>query len=149
MASERIKKVLSYPIISVDTNVFIYALEDNKNFPLASEFFRHLFEKGPVVYTSVLSILESIVPLYKLGEEERKERVLDYVNFIEGQGRITVINIDPIVALKSAELRAKYHLKTPDAIQLATAVIHRAAAFITADRDFKVDYVENVKIEKI
>lgn len=146
MVSKKIERIFSYPTVGVDPNVFIYALEDNKDFPEASEFFRQLPKKGPTVYTSILTVLEAVVPLYRAGEERR---IPDYIDFIGGQGLITIVEINRTIALKSAELRAKYKLKTPDAIQLATAIVKGAGAFITADRDFKFDEIENIKIERI
>lgn len=142
----RIEKIHDHKRIALDTNVFIYALEDNKKFPLATEIFQKLSKKKTRAFTSILSILEAIVPLY---QKDKKERIPDYVNFIRGQGLITVVQVDQAVALKAAELRALYKLKTPDSIHLATALISNASLFLTADRDFKLDLVENVKIEKV
>lgn len=37
------------------------------------------------------------------------------------------------LAIKAAELRAKYNLRTPDSIQLATAIEYNADYFLTND----------------
>ena len=42
------------------------------------------------------------------------------------------------IARKASELRAKYNLRTPDAIQLATCMIGKADAFLTNDARLKV-----------
>lgn len=50
--------------------------------------------------------------------------------------------IDEVIAEKAAEFRAKYSIKTPDAIQVATCIEYNATLFITNDvRLKKVDDV--------
>ena len=41
------------------------------------------------------------------------------------------------VAKEGARLRARYGLRTPDALHLATALVHRATAFLTNDQEFR------------
>lgn len=41
------------------------------------------------------------------------------------------------VAERAARARARYALRTPDAIQLATAITAGATGFITNDKDFR------------
>jgi predicted nucleic acid-binding protein len=38
-------------------------------------------------------------------------------------------------AERAAELRARYHLRTPDALQVATALLSDCQAFLTNDKD--------------
>jgi len=47
--------------------------------------------------------------------------------------KLTTLMIERDVAIKAAELRAKYRIRTPDAIQIATSIIGNAGAFITND----------------
>ncbi|MDP2370925.1 type II toxin-antitoxin system VapC family toxin, partial [Rhodoferax sp.] len=47
-----------------------------------------------------------------------------------------LLAVTPSVAVLAAQLRAQYHLRLPDAIQLATALDSGATAFVTHDRDF-------------
>jgi predicted nucleic acid-binding protein len=42
--------------------------------------------------------------------------------------------VDRAIGEGAARLRARYGLRTPDAIHLATAVAARAEAFVTTDR---------------
>jgi hypothetical protein len=41
------------------------------------------------------------------------------------------------VAERAAELRARYNLRTPDALQVATALVRRCEAFLTNDARLK------------
>lgn len=46
------------------------------------------------------------------------------------------VNLSPSIANLAAQLRARYGLKLPDALQLAAALDIGAAALVTHDRDF-------------
>ena len=48
-----------------------------------------------------------------------------------------VLEVTNALAIKAAELRAKYNLRTPDAIQLATAIEYNADYFLTNDLRLK------------
>ena len=45
-----------------------------------------------------------------------------------------LVDITADVAEKATELRANLNLKTPDAIHLASAILVKAAAFLTGDK---------------
>lgn len=46
-----------------------------------------------------------------------------------------LIPLDTAIAAAAADLRARYHLRTPDAIQIATAMAAGAEALLTNDHD--------------
>lgn len=119
-------------ISAIDTNIFIYALEDDGELgKKARKLFATVLKKNSQVFTSVLTIQEVLVAVYKAGE---KEKIPTYLEFISAGGLITIVNMDAEIALKAAELRANYNIKTADAIQLATALQVGATAFFTADK---------------
>lgn len=121
------------PKIALDTNIFIYALEgEGKLGDSARRFFAEIKRKKPQVFTSVLTIQEVFVGVYKEGLEEK---IPSYLEFISGGGLITVVDMSREIAIISAKIRAEYKaIRTPDAIQLATAICVGAREFITADR---------------
>jgi predicted nucleic acid-binding protein len=47
---------------------------------------------------------------------------------------LIVAEVDPAVIERATDLRAKYNLKTPDALHYATAVEVGATVFLTGDR---------------
>jgi predicted nucleic acid-binding protein len=47
------------------------------------------------------------------------------------------IPVDLAIAERAAELRARYNLKTPDALQVATAIETGCNAFLTSDMRLK------------
>jgi predicted nucleic acid-binding protein len=48
-----------------------------------------------------------------------------------------LVSIDPETAKVAADLRARYNLRTPDALQLATAIKAGCDAFLTNDATLK------------
>jgi predicted nucleic acid-binding protein len=48
-----------------------------------------------------------------------------------------MVEINASIGQKSAELRVKYKLKLPDALQIATAIYYECDAFLTNDIDLK------------
>jgi predicted nucleic acid-binding protein len=51
--------------------------------------------------------------------------------------RFSVLPITVEIAELAADLRARYNLRTPDALQVATALAHRCEAFLTNDARLK------------
>lgn len=49
---------------------------------------------------------------------------------------LVLVEVTPAVVERATELRAKYNLKTPDALHYATATEAGATVFLTADRGF-------------
>ncbi len=63
---------------------------------------------------------------------------------------IDIFDITIGVAKEAAKIRAKYNLKTPDAIQLATAIIFGADLFLTNDGRLKpVTEIEIVVLSEV
>lgn len=53
------------------------------------------------------------------------------------------------VARKASDLRAAFRIKAPDAIQIATVMVHGATAFLTNDRIFeKVKEIDVLILDK-
>jgi predicted nucleic acid-binding protein len=58
--------------------------------------------------------------------------------------------IDRKVSRRAAEIRAKYDLKPADAIQVSTALVNGANAFISNDLSFKkVDELDILLLEEL
>jgi predicted nucleic acid-binding protein len=51
---------------------------------------------------------------------------------------------DADVAEISSDLRARYGIRTPDAIQVATAIRHKAEKFITNDE--RLAFVKDIRV---
>ncbi|HEX7575807.1 MAG TPA: PIN domain-containing protein [Candidatus Methanoperedens sp.] len=51
--------------------------------------------------------------------------------------KLEMVPLDEKVSIKAAELRAKYGLRTPGAIQLASVIYKKGDVFVTNDRGLK------------
>lgn len=119
-------------ILFIDTNIFIYALEDNGHLGEHSrDLLRQIKQQSARVYTSVLTIEEVLTGVFK---ESLDAKIPKYLEFISGGGLITILEFEQNTAIVCARLRAQYKLKTPDAIQLACALVCGSTRFFTADR---------------
>lgn len=119
--------------VSLDTMGMIYFLEKNDDyFPLVAEIFS-LAEKNEIeIILSVLASLEFLTGALRFN---RQDLVFDYKQFLQSFPTLTVENVSAEIAEQAAILRAKYNIKTPDAIHLATAIVSQAEIFITNDKN--------------
>lgn len=91
--------------------------------------------------TSSITLLEILVkPL-----RERKPKLVgQYKEILLNAPGILIAEVSNDIAEGAAELRAKYNLKTPDAIQVATAVENQADYFFT--NDYRLAVIEEIRI---
>jgi len=103
---------------------------------------RPLFEavqsSGVRLVTSSITLVEVLVQPIRRGRLELAEQYRDVLTNTEG---IQLVSLSEQIAEHAATLRAQYALRTPDAIQLATAKVSGVAVFITNDEQFaKTDF---------
>lgn len=111
-----------------DTSIFIYALENNSI--EARNLFQQALTEG-IVGTSTISIMEYAAGCFKYGKIERLNNFRHFLKAL----MFEVVPVDDVIALKAAEIRAKYKFFKPmDALQLATAFVSRADIFYTNDK---------------
>jgi len=121
--------------IGADTMVFIYHLEDHPTYaPLTQLLFEAWEEGRNLGITSVITLFEILVKPKREGLEEVAQ---DYLELLTTYPNLTIVEVDLEVAKLAAELRAKYRIRTPDALQLATALQAKAGGFITNDERLK------------
>jgi predicted nucleic acid-binding protein len=134
-------------IIGIDTMVFIYHLEDHPDFSTITERLFDAVEKGKFhAITSLITLLEILV---KPKKEGLTKVVSDYRDLLLTFQNLKFIPVDLRVTDLASTLRAKYSIRTPDAIQIATAIVEGAAAFITNDDQLKkVNEIEIVLLEE-
>ena len=122
--------------IFLDTAPLIYFMEGNTGYqPELNNFFSAFDKKEFSILTSTLTLLEVLVQPIKLN---RLDLVSNYKKILSSASGIQIIDMTPRVAFRAAELRAKYGLKTPDSIQVGTALKYEAQYFLTNDLRLKV-----------
>jgi len=118
-------------LIALDTAPLIYFIEEHPTYlPILDSFFEKL-DKGSIrVVTSVITLSEVLVKPLRDGDTELAQQYRDILLNAEG---LTTVEVSVAIAEKAAQLRSQYSLRTPDAIQIATALQSGATALITND----------------
>ena len=115
-------------IVALDTAPLIYFIEENPTYlEMMRLFFRALNQGEFRVITSVVTIPEVLVYPLRQGNITLAQQYRDIL--FNSQG-LTTIEVVPNIAETAAQLRADYNLKTPDAIQMATAINEGASFFL-------------------
>ena len=121
--------------IGLDTNVFIYFLADHPRYGSWCASLFDLIERGhnPAV-TLTVTLLELLVQPYRDQQEELAQKIFALTSTYP---KLEWVPLTMNLADRAAELRARYRLSTPDAIQLATAIGHKAMRFYGNDRGLR------------
>ncbi len=121
--------------IALDTNVFIYFLEDHPRYRSVCASLFDRIERGhnPAV-TSTVTLLELLVQPYRDQKEELAHKIFALTT---SYPKLEWVPVTMAAADRAAELRARYRLSTPDAIQLATAIGFNAVRFYGNDRSLR------------
>jgi predicted nucleic acid-binding protein len=122
-------------LIALDTSVFIYQLEANVRYlALTDAIFSWLEQPGSKAVTSTITMTELLVQPYRQLDEQRVDEFYGLLS--------TYPNLDWIapsleIADLAARFRAEHRLRTPDALQAATAAHAQATGLITNDPVFE------------
>ena len=121
--------------IGLDTSVFIYFLETHPRYGSWCASLFDLVERGhnPAM-TSAITLLELLVQPYRDQKEDLAQKIFALTTTYP---RLEWVPLTMNLADRAAELRARYRLSTPDAIQLATAINRNATCFYGNDRGLK------------
>jgi len=122
--------------IMFDTVPLIYFIEEHKDFgTVIDKIFRLIKENIDYhSFSSVITLTEVLTQPFK---KSRKDIVDKYRQFLLNSSNFIIYSITPTIAEKAAELRAKYGIKTPDAIQYAVGIENNATLFVTNDKKLK------------
>jgi predicted nucleic acid-binding protein len=134
----RLKKV------GLDTSLLIYHLEDIKPYAdLTEATFSAIAEGSPRAVLSTISVTELFVqPFARRGED----RVTVFEQFILSLPNTDLIPPTYTIAKEAARLRAKYAIRTPDALLISTALSEKAEAFLTNDSRLRGLKTEGISI---
>jgi predicted nucleic acid-binding protein len=134
--------------IALDTSVFIYQLEDNPRYaPLTDHVFAWLERVDSTAVTSTITMTELLVQPYRT---EARELSSLYYGLLSTYPNLAWIAPDLEIADLAAQIRASHRLRTPDALQAATAVYAHATGLITNDSVFeRVTGIETLVLESL
>jgi predicted nucleic acid-binding protein len=129
---DALKNVL---LVAFDTAPIIYFVEANPAYDLlVTEIFQRVDDAKITGITSVISLCEVLVHPIRNQNSALKQRYLD---ILQNSPNFYTKFITSTIAETAAELRAKYNLRTPDALQIATALENGCDAFLCNDNGLK------------
>lgn len=121
--------------IGLDSNIFIYFIEGLPAYQkLTQKIFESIESSRNEGICSTLSLLEILVQPYR---NEDEERINQFYGLLTTFPNLAWIDMTLDIADQVAQLRARYKLRTPDAILLATAIQLEATGFIGNDKQLK------------
>jgi predicted nucleic acid-binding protein len=134
--------------VALDTSIFIYQLEAN---PKYLRFTDHIFSwierSGGSSVTSTITMTELLVQPYRESDEQRVE---EFYGLLATYPNLEWIAPSLEIADLAAQVRALHRLRTPDALQAATAVHSRATGLISNDPIFeRVEQFETLILERL
>jgi len=131
-----IKRLTRAGTVGIDTPIFIYHVEANEKYAdLTQKIFSSMESGKWKGITSTITLMEINVHPWRVGREDvaRKYEAL-LINF----PNLTVIDVDREVARIAAQLRARFGVQPPDALQAAASLVTGARGFLTNDRRLSV-----------
>lgn len=118
-------------VVGIDTAPLIYYLEEHPTYlPLVDPFFNALARGELHAVTSTVTLIEVLTQPLRFGNTALAAQ---YRSLLLNNEAITVREVSVAIAEEAARLRATYALRTPDAVQLAAAIVADASAFLTND----------------
>lgn len=136
--------------LGIDTAPLIYFIEKHPTYiDVVREVLRFVDEKVIQGYSASITLTE-VLTLPKRTQNTKLAQTYD--RYLRRSGNFTLIAITPDIAELAADMRAKYGLKTPDALQIASAMAVGCEAFLTNDKsllrvtDLKIIVVDDLEL---
>lgn len=134
--------------IALDTSIFIHQLEANPRYVgLTDPIFAWLERPDHAAVTSTITMTELLVQPYRNSDEQRADECYALLS--------TYPNLDWIapnleIADIAARIRGAHRLRTPDALQAATAVQAQATGLVTNDPVFaRIEAFETLVLDHL
>lgn len=121
--------------VCLDTNVLIYFVQQNSQYiSIVESLFTHIVSANLPAISSYLTLLEVMVQPLKNGDHRIASQ---YRDILLNNDNIRLFPLGQTIAEQAADIKARFDFKTPDCIQLATAVREHADVFVTNDSKLK------------
>lgn len=132
-------------IVGIDSSILIYVFENNPIFLVPAKKILSMAELGVIVIIfSTVGIIEVLTGPKKFNQ---KSLVSEYKQKLNNFPNLQIKNLSDSIIELASDLRAKYNLRTPDAIHIATAIESGATIFYTNDKKLKV--VKEIKVKTL
>jgi len=121
--------------VCLDTNVLIYFVQQNPQYAsIVEPLFAHIVSTNLPAISSYLTLLEVMVQPLRGGNHRIASQ---YRDILLNNENIRLFPLEQTIAEKAAAIKAQFNFKTPDCIQLATAMRKQADVFVTNDSQLK------------
>lgn len=106
--------------LGLDTAPIIYFIESNPQYDvLLTEVFRRISNGTIEGLCSVITLTEVLVRPLRLADQQLAR---NYTELLLHSRFFSTVPVDAGIAYTAADLRARYNLRTPDALQIAAAM---------------------------
>ena len=121
--------------LAIDAAPFIYFIEVHPTYDMVVAPFFQQIDTG-ILYgvTSVITLAEILSLPIQQGNVQLQAQ---YRTLLLSSAHFEIYDVDVKVAEYAAQLRAKYRLRTPDALQISTAISAGCQAILTNDKNWK------------
>jgi predicted nucleic acid-binding protein len=117
--------------VGLDSAIFIYFIERNPRYlPVVRPLFQAIANGSLSGVTSGLTLMETLVVPLRAGNTVVAHQ---YERFLRRGGNLRLVPLDFGLLRAAAHVRATTRLKTPDAIQVASALSAGCQSFLTND----------------
>ncbi len=119
--------------LGLDADVIIYFVQAVPAYEvLLTDIFGRIAQGELQAITSTITLTETFVLPFRDGNALLEQSFRD---LLLNSANVTVLPVDAAIAERAADLRARYRMKTPDALQAATALEAGCQAFLTNNGD--------------
>ncbi|MBN2393035.1 MAG: PIN domain-containing protein [Anaerolineae bacterium] len=134
--------------LALDSSPIIYFVEAHPRYDaLVTTIFQRIAEGQIEGITSTLTLTEVLALPMEKGQHDLCQT---YRKLLTSAAHFTLVSIGSEIAERAAELRARYHLRTPDALQVAAALLNDCQAFLTNDKGLsRITEVEVLVLEAL
>jgi predicted nucleic acid-binding protein len=137
-----LSKLLMGKVVFFDTAPLIYFIEKNSRYlDVVKPVIELIVSQHAKGMTSTITLLEVLVLPLREGNKKLAEK---YKTILLSSNDLETCEISNEISERAAIIRAKYGFKTPDSIQLATAIVRKADYFLTNDSALK--QVNEIKV---
>lgn len=119
----------------IETAPRIYYVEEHPTYIATMDTIIEAVNVRPIAaVSSVITLTEVLLQPIKAGKTIVAQQ---YRDILLDSGQFELLPITAQIAERAADLRARYNLRTPDALHVATALDAGCDAFLTNDRGIK------------
>jgi predicted nucleic acid-binding protein len=140
-------EIFAGKLVFIDTAPLIYFIEDKNSYrKILTEFMAHVEAGDVILVSSTLTLMEVLVQPLRMN---RHDIVKSYEEIMTRSQSLQLVEFDIFGARKAAEIRAKYNFKTPDAIQMAIALLSKADIFLTNDKKLVISEIQSITLDEL